>query len=517
MVFGRMSGILLHPTSLPGSFGIGDLGSSAYEFVDFLVKSGQQLWQILPLGPTGWGNSPYMCFSAFAGNPLLISPERLVERGWLSADDWTSLPDWIPLQEIFPGRISYELVIPFKQAIFQRAWQGFKTNATAEQQQAFQTFCAEQETWLKDYALFMVLKDRYKGAEWSTWDPALARRHPEALAQVELEAVDEILFHKFLQFVFNEQWLALRRYANGYGVRILGDIPIYVAYNSADVWLDQRLFDLDTTGQPVRVAGVPPDYFSETGQRWGNPLYNWEAMKASGYQWWIDRIQATLRWVDGLRIDHFRGFESYWAVPVEEATAIRGEWLKGPGSDLFHALKSALGDLPIIAEDLGDITPEVLQLRDEFGFPGMKILLFAFGSGSENPYLPHCYSSNCVVYTGTHDNNTTVGWFYDQLSDWERDEVRRYLGDLSSEGIHWDLIRLALESVADLAIIPLQDVMGLGSDSFMNKPGRMGDNWAWRYTSEMLTPIITERLAEMTMTHNRISPDLLGHRQGLSL
>jgi 4-alpha-glucanotransferase len=510
-----MSGILLHPTSLPGSFGIGDLGPSAYEFINFLVKSGQQIWQILPLGPTGWGNSPYMCFSAFAGNPLLISPERLAESGWISPEDWIHLPDWIPLREAFPGRVVYERVIPFKQALFQKAWQGFKTNATQEQQQAFQAFCTEQDPWLKDYALFMVLKDRHKGAEWFTWDPAY--RHLETLAQVELEASDEIQYHKFLQFVFDDQWLALRRYANKYGVRIIGDIPIYVAYNSADVWSDQTLFDLDDTGRPVRVAGVPPDYFSETGQRWGNPLYNWEAMKATGYQWWIDRVRASLRWVDGLRIDHFRGFESYWAVPVAEETAIHGEWLPGPGSDLFHALKSALGDLPIIAEDLGDITPAVLQLRDEFGFPGMKILLFAFGSGNDNPYLPHCYSRNCVVYTGTHDNNTAVGWFYNHLSDGERDEVRRYLGSLSPRGIHWDLIRLALESIADLAIIPLQDVMGLGSDSIMNRPGTMGDNWAWRYTAEMLTPSITEYLAELTVTYNRISPELLAERQSLIL
>ena len=510
MLFGRMSGILLHPTSLPGPFGIGDLGPEAYRFVDFLADSGQQLWQVLPLGPTGWGNSPYMCFSAFAGNPLLISPDLLVREGWLDPDSWTALPEWPHIQASFAGRVSYDWVIPFKFSLLHQAWQTFRERATAEQKAEFTHFCQEESYWLDDYALFITLKDEHRGGEWMDWEPPLAQRDPEALKQAEQDYADLIAERKFLQFAFAKQWRALKAYANGFGISVMGDQPIYVAQNSADVWANRHLFYLDPeTGRPKLVSGVPPDFFSETGQRWGNPLYNWETLKARRYDWWVSRMRAIFKTVDCVRIDHFRGFESFWAIPGEAPTAIDGNWQKGPGTDFFNVLQEELGEIPVVAEDLGDITPEVLELRDQFNLPGMKILLFAFGGGPGNPYLPHCFTQNCVVYTGTHDNNTAVGWFYEQISEAERQAVIHYLGALCPEGIHWDLIRVAMMSVSDLAIIPLQDVMGLGADSRMNFPGTSENNWAWRFTGEMLHEWLVNKLADTTVTYGRIPEDKL--------
>ncbi|MFS8855265.1 4-alpha-glucanotransferase [Synechococcus sp. H55.2] len=514
MRMGRLSGILLHPTSLPGSFGIGDLGPAAYRFVDFLVESGQRLWQVLPLGPTGWGNSPYMSFSAIAGNPLLISPELLVKAGWLEPSGWQDLLQWPAIQAGNGEQVDYEAVIPFKLGLLRRAWATFKDKATAADWEAFQAYCAAEADWLPDYALFMALKEVYGDQEWTQWDPALAQRDPLALQEARDRYADAITQQMFWQYLFAQQWGSLREYAHRHQVRLIGDLPIYVAPNSADVWANRELFHLDEQGRPLQVAGVPPDYFSPTGQRWGNPLYNWEVLKARGYDWWIRRIQAILKQVDCVRIDHFRGFESYWAIPGEAETAVEGEWQKGPGADFFQALADRLGEIPVIAEDLGDITPEVLQLRDQFGLPGMKVLLFAFGSGPDNPYLPHSYERNFVVYTGTHDNNTVVGWFHDpERPEWEKQNLLRYLGCQGSDGIHWDLIRLALASVADLAIIPLQDVMGLGAEARMNFPGRAENNWAWRYREEMLRPELAQRLAELSVTYGRISPQDLEQRR----
>ncbi|MFS8740552.1 4-alpha-glucanotransferase [Synechococcus sp. W70.1] len=512
---GRLSGILLHPTSLPGSFGIGDLGPAAYRFVDFLVESGQRLWQVLPLGPTGWGNSPYMSFSAIAGNPLLISPELLVEAGWLEANAWEDLPQWPAIQAGDAERVDYGIVIPFKLGLLQRAWATFKEKASAADWEAFHAYCAEEADWLPDYALFMALKEVYGEQEWTQWPPALAQRDPLALQEARDRYADAVTRQMFWQYLFAQQWRSLREYAHQHQVQLIGDVPIYVAADSADVWANRELFQLDEEGRPLWVAGVPPDYFSPTGQRWGNPLYNWEVLKARGYDWWIRRIQAILKQVDYVRIDHFRGFESYWAIPSKAETAVEGEWQKGPGADFFQALADKLGEIPIIAEDLGgEITPEVVQLRDQFSLPGMKVLLFAFGAGPDNPHLPHSYERNFVVYTGTHDNNTIVGWFEDpDRPEWEKQNLLRYLGCQGSAGIHWDLIRLALASVADLAIIPLQDVMGLGAEARMNFPGRAENNWAWRYREEMLRPELAQRLAEMSVTYGRISPHDLEQRR----
>jgi 4-alpha-glucanotransferase len=395
-----------------------------------------------------------------------------------------------------------------------RAWATFKDKATAADWEAFQAYCAAEADWLPDYALFMALKEVYGDQEWTQWDPALAQRDPLALQEARDRHADAITRQMFWQYLFAQQWGSLREYAHRHQVQLIGDIPIYVAPNSADVWANRELFHLDEQGRPLQVAGVPPDYFSPTGQRWGNPLYNWEVLKARGYDWWIRRIQAILKQVDCVRIDHFRGFESYWAIPGAAETAVEGEWQKGPGADFFQALADKLGKIPVIAEDLGDITPEVLQLRDQFGLPGMKVLLFAFGSGPDNPYLPHSYERNFVVYTGTHDNNTVVGWFHDpERPEWEKQNLLRYLGCQGSDGIHWDLIRLALASVADLAIIPLQDVMGLGAEARMNFPGRAENNWAWRYREEMLRPELAQRLAELSVTYGRISPQELEQRR----
>ncbi|MEB3338559.1 MAG: 4-alpha-glucanotransferase [Leptolyngbyaceae bacterium] len=497
MPFPRASGLLLHPTSLPGRFGIGDLGLEAYRFVDFLVESGQQLWQVLPLGPTGYGNSPYMCYSAIAGNPLLISPELLRDNGFLQDTDLADFPE-------FPSDIvDFDPVIAAKLPLLHKACDNFRDHATAEQKQEFQGFCEAKSSWLDDYALFMALKEADEGSSWHTWAPKIAKRQPEVMDQWRRRLAAEIFYHKYLQFEFFRQWSELKHYANQRSIQIIGDIPIYVAHDSADVWAHPQNFCLDEeTGEPALMAGVPPDYFSATGQLWGNPVYNWEHLQKTNFHWWVQRFEAMLDYVDLIRIDHFRGFEAYWAVPQGETTAINGKWIEAPGTAFFKVLNQRLGQLPILAEDLGVITPEVEALRDEFEFPGMKVLHFAFGSDSGNPFLPFNYPRNCLVYTGTHDNDTTLGWFH-QLAPEEQESVVQYLGCNSSAGIHWDLIRLALASVANQAVFPLQDVLGLGTEARMNFPGKAEGNWAWRYPSGALTLEVQQRLKTMTERYGR--------------
>lgn len=499
MPFPRASGILLHPTCFPGRFGIGDLGSAAYEFIDFLKNSGQQLWQILPLGPTGMGNSPYLCYSAMAANPLLISLERVQEAGLLSEADLAEVPDFSPDQ------VDFDRVREFKMLLLQRSFTTFQTQATAEQQQEFQEFCAKQAYWLDDYSLFMALKEAHGGAGWNTWEPEIGRRHPQAITEWKHRLSQEIRFHQYLQFEFFRQWSALKTYANENDIEIFGDLPIYVAHDSADVWAHPEIFALDAeTGEAALMAGVPPDYFSATGQLWGNPVYKWERLAQEDFHWWVQRLHAMLNYVDLIRIDHFRGLESFWAVPQGETIAINGEWMPGPGEAFFKVINEKLGQLPIIAEDLGIITPEVEALRDQFNLPGMKILHFAFDSGTDNPYLPYNYTTpNWIVYTGTHDNNTTVGWFNERSAE-EQQRVTRYLGATSGEGIHWDLIRLASSSVAYRAIFPLQDILGLGSESKMNQPSTAEGNWGWRYRGEMLTDEIAQKFRTLTEIYGRL-------------
>lgn len=498
MQFPRASGILLHPTSFPSRFGIGDLGSTAYHFIDFLVDSGQQFWQVLPLGPTGYGNSPYLCYSSLAGNPLLISPKRLQVDGLLSEADFADLP------EFSPERVDYDAVEQTKIPLLRKAYAAFKASASPSQRQAFETFCNNHKHWLEDYALFMALKEALGWMSWHRWDPAIAKREPEALEHWRQKLDEDSFFHKFLQFEFFRQWTTLRQYANERSIQIIGDIPFYVAHDSVDVWAYPDNFCLDyETCEPALMAGVPPDYFSETGQLWGNPVYDWEHLMANDFHWWLQRFHGLLEYVDIIRIDHFRGFRAYWAVPGGETTAINGQWIEAPGEALFKTLREKLGQLPILAEDLGIITPDVEALRDQFEFPGMKVLHFAFDSGDGNPYLPWNYwTPNCVVYTGTHDNNTTVGWFEARLPE-EKDRVLHYIGGLGPDGIHWDLIRYALSSGASIAIIPLQDVLGLGSEHRMNTPSRPEGNWTWRYHPDALTQDVSERLRHLTETYDR--------------
>ena len=498
MRFPRSAGILLHPTSLPGAFGIGELGEVACRFVDFLAESGQSLWQILPLGPTGYGDSPYACLSAFAGNPLLISLAGLVAQGDLDAQDLAQAP-------AFPqDRVDFGPVIAFKTALSRRAAERFRRNASGSRREAFERFCAENADWLDDYTLFTALKEVHGRADWNTWEWELVTREPRALAHWR-ERLDEAVFaERYLQYQFFTQWEELKRYANAKGIRILGDIPIFVAFDSADVWAHPEVFHLDASLRPTKIAGVPPDYFSKTGQLWGNPLYRWDLMAQSGFAWWIARFRQALRMADIVRLDHFRGFAAYWEIAAGEPTAVNGKWVEGPGASFFQALEAALGRLAIIAEDLGLITPDVQALRDRFEFPGMNILQFAFATEAANPYLPHNLRANSVVYTGTHDNDTTVGWYRSREAN-EKQQIDRYLGPLGEE-IHWALIRTAYRSVADIAIVPLQDVLGLGTEARMNAPGKFGGNWSWRFRTEELLPQHRDRLLEFVVTYGRKVP-----------
>ena len=491
----RSAGILLHPTSLPGRFGIGELGAQARRFVDFLADAGQSLWQILPLGPTGYGDSPYACFSAFAGNPLLLDLPRLADEGDVDPDDLTAAP-------AFPDdHVDFGSVIPFKVAVLRRAARRFRQHAAGARREAFDRFCAENAAWLDDYALFMALKDARDGAVWNTWDWPLASRQPDALDEWRLRCDDTVFSERYAQFQFARQWAELRDYANAKGIRIVGDIPIFCAFDSADVWAHPELFWLDQRLRTTVVAGVPPDYFSDTGQLWGNPLYRWDVVAADGYAWWLERVRQALRSVDIVRLDHFRGFAAYWEVPAGEQTAVNGRWVDGPGAAFFEALEAALGELPLIAEDLGLITPDVHALRDSFALPGMVVLQFAFGAGATNTYLPHNHRANLVVYTGTHDNDTTVGW-HQALEPEVREHLCRYLGPVD-EPIHRAMIRAAYRSVADVAIVPLQDVLALGPEARMNTPGHFGRNWTWRLRPGQLQPEHRDELLELATTYGR--------------
>jgi 4-alpha-glucanotransferase len=505
----RCSGILLHPTSLPGAHGIGELGPEATAFLDFLAETGQGVWQVLPLGPTGYGDSPYQCFSAFAGNPLLVSLDRLRDEGLLAAADLRESAE-------FPQeRVDYGRVIHFKLPLFAKALAAFDRSAGPEHRGGFEAFVEAHAAWLPDFALFMALKRANDSKAWNTWDRSLVNREPEALDRARRELGHEMRQVAFEQWLFFEQWASVRRQARERGIRIMGDIPIFVAHDSADVWAHPEIFHLAADGRPSFQAGVPPDYFSATGQLWGNPLYRWKALARTGYAWWIDRFRAVLELVDLVRLDHFRGFEAYWEVPGDAKTAVEGRWVKGPGAAFFEALRKALGELPIVAEDLGVITAEVKALRDKYGFPGMAILQFAFGTDAQaNDFLPHNYPRNKFVYTGTHDNDTVVGWWRAGVGDSTRTQAEvekeheralAYCGGDGSE-VHWDFLRTLFVSVADTAVVPLQDVLGLGAEARMNLPGRPNGNWGWRFVSSALTPELRRRLRAVTEGSARCLP-----------
>jgi 4-alpha-glucanotransferase len=488
---------LLHPTSLPSPFGIGDLGTGAYASLDFLQAAGQSLWQVLPLTPTGFGNSPYAAPSAFAGNPLLIALQPLIDRGWLGEEHA------LPLRKLSRQRVDFAQVVPLKHAALEAAHLGFRERAAGAERHAFVEFRDREVSWLDDFALFTALRERL-GTIWTDWDPPLRDRDPEALDQARRTYAEVIERHAFSQYVFFEQWEDIRTGARERGIRLIGDLPIFVAHDSVDVWAHRTLFKLEPDGSPRLVAGVPPDYFSATGQLWGNPLYDWEVVARDGFGWWIERFRRLLQRVDLVRIDHFRGFDAAWEVPANAASAVEGRWEPGPGEEVFRAIDAALGGtVPVIAEDLGMITEDVRALLRATGYPGMKVLQFAFGGDAHNPYLPHRYRDpNCVVYTGTHDNDTTRGWFA-TASEHEQERVREYLGRDGSD-IAWDFIRAALASVADTAIVPLQDVLDLGSEGRMNQPGAALGNWEWRVLAEELSDARAARLRALTELYGRL-------------
>jgi 4-alpha-glucanotransferase len=493
MKFNRSAGILLHPTSLAGPYGIGDLGPTAFEWLDWLAESGCKLWQVLPLGPTSYGDSPYQCFSAFAGNPYMISPDILLEQGLLKQEDLADMPAWDD------QRVDFGRLYLWKPALLERAFQHF-SSATGPVKAEFDSFCAENAGWLDDYALFMAIKETYDGGAWDLWPKALRLRETTAMQEARRTLAGLVVRFSFYQFLFFRQWKNVLEYAHEKGVQIIGDIPIFVAFDSSDVWAHPDLFYLDKDGNPTVVAGVPPDYFSPTGQLWGNPLYKWEVHKASSYAWWLERIRATLKLVDILRIDHFRGFAGYWEIPAGKPTAEIGCWVPGPAADFFNAVQANLGSLPILAEDLGVITPDVVALREQFDLPGMKILQFAF-SGPDNPFLPHSYPKNCAVYTGTHDNDTTRGW-YERAPETEKDFARRYL-QIDGSQIAWDLIQHAWNSVAVFSLAPLQDFLELGTAARMNYPSKLGGNWEWRMNGEALSDGLQKRIKEMNWLYQR--------------
>ncbi|MGA7670293.1 MAG: 4-alpha-glucanotransferase [Nitrolancea sp.] len=492
----RSCGVLLHPTSLPGPCGVGDIGSAAHEFVRFLRNARQGIWQVLPLGPIGKANSPYDSSSAFAGSSLLIAERWLVKHRLLDEDEIE--PD---LEST--DRADFEAASARKDHVLRCAFKRFREHRQSELTTRLEGFRRRETGWLDDFALFNAITADQDGASWWEWPDELARRDPDALERCRAELDDELLYHQFVQFVFDLQWKELRDVANQSGVRMMGDIPIYVSLDSSDVWANQRIFELDEDYRPTVVAGVPPDYFSETGQLWGNPCYRWEELRRTGYRWWVERFRRMLALTDMVRVDHFRAFQHGWQVPSDESTAINGRWVSGPGADIFEAVRSTLGPLPIVVEDLGLITDDVHDLRRGLGYPGMKVLQFAFGGDSHNPYLPHNIERNAVVYTGTHDNNTTAGW-YAGLEEPTRDHLERYLGGRCEE-INWSLIRLAHASVASTAIVPAQDLLGLGSDARMNTPGTVEENWHWRLMPDALSDQIAHRLKDMAEVYGRFS------------
>ena len=493
----RYSGVLVHPTSFPSPYGIGDMGRGAHEFIDFLAMAGQHLWQVLPLGPSGNGNSPYQSYSVFAGQTLLISPELLIEKKLLTEADVHPIP------EFNADRVDYDKVTTYKTSLFKKAYEHFRHTADKNLLEEYDSFQSNNQYWLDDYCLYMAGKDYHNGLPWYEWEDSLLDPTPKERASWMKLLASEIDYYRFIQFAFFSQWYELKDYANKKGIAIIGDIPIFTAPDSADVWANKELFKLDSKGHLLEVAGVPPDYFSATGQLWGNPLYDWDAMKDDGYRWWIERVRNQLDQVDYIRIDHFRGFEAYWAVPAGEETAMNGKWKKGPGEALFEAIQKALGEeLPIFAEDLGIITPEVEKLRDTLGFPGMKILQFGFDGTGESTFLPHQLSTrNCICYTGTHDNDTTCGW-YEHTSEQNKDKVRRYM-NTDASSVSWDFIRTCLGTIAKYAIFPVQDLLKLGSEHRMNTPGTATGNWEFRYRSGLLDEGMAKGLKQMTELFGR--------------
>ncbi|MDE1177445.1 MAG: 4-alpha-glucanotransferase [Edaphobacter sp.] len=501
----RISGILLHVTSLPSYGGIGDFGPAAYAFVDFLVAAKQHLWQVLPLSPTGYGSSPYSAISAFAGNPLLISLERLVADGWLTQDRIAGLPG-------HDGAADFGAAYEKKLPLIEEAAANFLDRAPDDARARYQSFAHENSTWLADYAMFSVLRRQFEYKSWNEWPTDLALRQDAAMAAALEQYAREIAVEQVVQFFFNEQWCQLRGYCAERAIRILGDVAIFVSYDSSDVWTNPDIFELDKEGKPIRVSGVPPDYFSETGQRWGNPLYRWKLLEKRGFDWWVARIRRSLTLYDMIRLDHFRGFEAFWSIPAEEATAVNGVWVKAPGHALFNRLREVFGQLPFIAEDLGLITPEVDELRLHFQMPGMRVMQFGFSDRGGHLHLPQSFVPNTVVYTGTHDNNTTLGWWNDDIGDYERTNVQTYLQPIHHNGeVVWAMMRGAARSVASICIFPLQDLLHLGSEARMNTPAAIDGNWAWRYGPNALHPDFATQLAalmEMTDRDGYVPPEV---------
>lgn len=497
----RMSGVLLHVTSLPSPGGVGDFGPAAYAFVDFLAAAKQRLWQVLPLGPTGYGGSPYSALSAFAGNPALISLERLADRGWIAAERVAELNG-------YDGPADMEAASQRKIPLIEEAAGNFLDRAGHEERARFMGFCQDNVSWLPDYAMFNMLRRRFGTASWIEWPEEFAQRKHDAMTAQLTEQGHELAVEQAIQFFFDEQWHALRGYCAERGVRILGDVAIFVNYDSADVWTHPEKFELDEKLRMIRVSGVPPDYFSATGQRWGNPLYRWGELKERGFDWWVSRIRRALALYDRVRLDHFRGFEAYWSIAAEDPTAIDGLWVKAPGLELFQRLKEVFGELPFVAEDLGLITPEVEELREHFGIPGMRVLQFGFSQRDAHLYLPHQYVPNTVAYTGTHDNDTTLGWWRQGTSEQERAHVQTYLQPIRQEDEIVDaMMRSVARSVADLCIFPMQDILHLGSEARMNTPARSGGNWSWRYKADALQPELATQLAALMEMTDRDAYD----------
>jgi 4-alpha-glucanotransferase len=496
MPFPRATGILLHPTSLPARGGIGDFGPAAYGFADFLHSAKQGLWQVLPLGPLGYGNSPYSSTSAFAGNPLLINLERLAERGWIDRQRVNELPDR-------PGSVEYEAIFPRKLPLLAEAARNFTKTASGPARTRFDNFCRQNAWWLDDFVLFDELRSQRKLATWNEWPRELAHRDPEALRKAREELAPNLAMRSAIQFAFYEQWRALRHYCAERSIRVVGDIAIFVNYDSADVWTYPELFRLDANRNPEVVSGVPPDFFSQTGQRWGNPLYRWDVMKQTGYKWWIDRLRWVTQNCDYIRLDHFRGFDQFWEIPAAEATAINGKWVDGPKEDLFVKVREALGGLPFFAEDLGYITPEVEALRAKLKIPGMAVLQFGFGDKGAHIYLPQRFTPDKVVYTGTHDNDTLMGWWNSGASQEERQHAEAYFG-MPTDSMNWAFIRAAQTSVASLSVVPLQDVLGLGSEGRMNTPSLYGGNWKWRFEASALSAALADKLARLAEIADRL-------------